>query len=109
MQKVDQAMVKALELTALGACRADFQDLYGKLWDGQIFGAFDEQDHEDIWGRVLSASTDHLIPSLFSFFDDINYLKNVADYMKQLFLVSPHSIVFSALEDVFSNMNHRAG
>jgi len=48
MQKVDRPIVKALELTAPGACRADFQDLYSKLRDGQIFGAFDKQEREDI-------------------------------------------------------------
>ncbi|TAQ83758.1 hypothetical protein B7494_g7918 [Chlorociboria aeruginascens] len=75
MQKVDRATVKALELTAPGACKADFHALYGKLRSGQIFGAFDEQDREDIWSRLLSASVDSLIPSLFSFFEDLNYLK----------------------------------
>ena len=40
MQKVDRVTVKALELTAPGACKADFQALYGKVRSGQIFGAF---------------------------------------------------------------------
>ncbi|ERF71962.1 hypothetical protein EPUS_06521 [Endocarpon pusillum Z07020] len=50
--------------------------------DREIFGAFNEQDRGDIWSRVLSASADRLIPSLFSFFEDINYLKNVAEGVK---------------------------
>jgi hypothetical protein len=75
MQKVDRATVKALELTAPGACRADFQALYGKVRSGQILGAFSERDREDIWTRVLSATVDRLVPSLFSFFEDLNYLK----------------------------------
>jgi hypothetical protein len=86
--QVDRAMEKVLELTAPGACKADFQALYGKLRSGQIFGAFNEQDREDIWSRVLSASVDRLIPSLFSFFEDINYLKNVAEGVKRLRLAA---------------------
>jgi Protein of unknown function (DUF3723) len=109
MRKVDRPTVKALELTAPGACRADFEALYGKLRKGQIFGAFDEQGREDIWGRVLSASTDRLIPSLFGFFEDLNYLKNVADCMKRLFPLPPRGTVSSALEDAFKDANHRAG
>ncbi len=108
MRKVDRATVKALELTALGACKADFQALYGKVQSGQIFGVFHEQDCEDIWSRVLSASTNCLIPSLFSFFEDLKYLKNVADSVKQLFPLSPDGIVSSAMEDEYSNANHRA-
>ncbi|KAG9228035.1 hypothetical protein BJ875DRAFT_447230 [Amylocarpus encephaloides] len=78
IQKVDRA------LTALGACRADFQALYGKVRSGQILGAFRERDREDIWSMVLSASVDRFIASLFSFFQDLNYPKNVADFVKRL-------------------------
>jgi hypothetical protein len=109
MQKVDRTTVKALELTAPGACKADFQDLYGKVRKGKIFGAFDEEERECIWSRVLSASVDRLIPFLFSFFEDLNYLKNVADCMKRLIPLSPRGTVSSALEDAFSDANHRAG
>jgi hypothetical protein len=109
MQKVDRATVKAFELTAPGACRADFQALYGKVRSGQILGAFSERDREDIWSRVLSATVDRLVPSLFSFFEDLNYLKNVADGVKRLFPLSPRGTVSSAIDDAFSDANHRAG
>jgi hypothetical protein len=108
MQKVDRATVKALELTAPGACRADFQALYGKVRSGQILGAFSERDREDIWSRVLSATVDRLVPSLFSFFEDLNYLKNVADGVKRLFPLSPDGTVSSVMEDAYSDANHRA-
>jgi hypothetical protein len=107
MQRVDRATVKALELTAPGACRADFQALYGKVRSGQILGAFSERDREDIWSRVLSATVDRLVPSLFSYFEDFNYLKNVADGVKRLFPLSPRGTVSSAIEDAFSDANHR--
>ncbi|KAH8799664.1 hypothetical protein F5884DRAFT_758143 [Xylogone sp. PMI_703] len=109
MRKVDRPTVKGLELTAPGACKADFEDLYGKVQSGKIFGAFDEQDREDLWRRVLSASVDRLIPSLFSFFEDLNYLKNVADCVKRLVPLSPRSTISAALEGAFTDANQRAG
>jgi hypothetical protein len=63
MQKIDEASVKALELTAPGTCRADARVLYGKVKSGQIFGAFSEHDREAIWAEVRSCTTDRLIPS----------------------------------------------
>jgi hypothetical protein len=108
MQKMDRSTVKALELTAPGACRADFQALYGKVRSGQILGAFSERDREDIWDRVLSATVDCLVPSLFSFFEDLNYLKNVADGVKRLFPLSSDDTVSSAMEEAYSDANHRA-
>jgi hypothetical protein len=48
MRKVDRGTVKAFELTVPGACRADFQDLYNKVRDGKILGAFNKQEREDI-------------------------------------------------------------
>ncbi|KAH7111054.1 hypothetical protein B0J11DRAFT_473541 [Dendryphion nanum] len=109
MRKVDRATVKALELTAPGACRTDFKALIGKVRRGQILGAFSEGDREAIWSRVLSATIDRLVPSLFSFFEDLNYLRIIADSVKQLFPPLPHGTVSSAIEDAFSDTNHRAG
>ncbi|KAH7108729.1 hypothetical protein B0J11DRAFT_241648 [Dendryphion nanum] len=109
MRKVDRATVKALELTAPGACRTDFQALHGKVRCGQILGAFSERDREAIWSKVLSATVDRLVPSLFSFFEDLNYLRIIADSVKQLFPPLPRGTVSSAIEDAFSDSYHRAG
>jgi hypothetical protein len=56
---------------------------------------------------VLSATVNRLVPSLFSFFEDLNYLKNVANGVKRLFPLSPRGIVSSAIEDAFSDTNYR--
>ncbi|KAH7111361.1 hypothetical protein B0J11DRAFT_543704 [Dendryphion nanum] len=109
MRKVDRATVKALELTAPGACRTDFLALHGKVRCGQILGAFSERDREAIWSRVLSTTVDRLVPSLFSFFEDLNYLRIIADSVKQLFPPLPRGTFSSAIEDAFSDTNHRAG
>ena len=84
MKKLDRHTVKAVELTAPGACRQEEQKLYEMVQKGRIFGGFDEKEREEIWRRVLAVSRDQLIPSLFSFFADINYLQRPADCMKRL-------------------------
>jgi hypothetical protein len=109
MQKVDQATVEALELTAPGACRADARTLYSKLRSGQIFGAFGEQDREAIWIKVRACSTDRLIPSFFSFFQDLNWLKDPVNYVKRLMYLSPReTILYTLRERMFSHANQRA-
>ena len=74
MQKVDENSVKALECTAPGACRADARDLHKKLKAGKIFGAFNDQDREKIWAEVCRRTKDRLVPSFFTFFEDLNWL-----------------------------------
>ena len=74
MRKLRRVNMKALENTAPGACRANAAELYGQVREGLVFSAFDEQEQEAIWQEVLSASRDRLIPSLSSFFKDLNYL-----------------------------------
>jgi hypothetical protein len=74
MRRVDRATVKAIELTAPGTCKTDKRALYKQLQNGQIFSAFDEQNHEIIWKKMLSIFTDRLIPFLFNFFKNVNYL-----------------------------------
>jgi hypothetical protein len=108
MRKLTRADVKALELTAPGACRADAATLYGQVRSGRIFGAFDEQEREAIWNEVLRVSRDCLIPSLFSFFEDLNYLKAIADCVKRLIKLSPRETVSYTLEqEAYSDVNQR--
>jgi hypothetical protein len=45
--------MKALKLKAPGACRADAIDLYGLVKKGVILGAFNKQEREAIWEKLL--------------------------------------------------------
>lgn len=65
MQKIDEVTIKYIELKAPGSCRADANELYGKLKQGKIFGAFSDRDREAIWSRVCTCTRDRLVP-LFS-------------------------------------------
>jgi hypothetical protein len=105
MLKVNRADVKALELKAPGACRLDRVSLYRQLRDGEIFGAFTDREREAIWTEILSETTDRLVPSLSSFFADVNYLKGPADCVKTLVELWPDDTVSSALERIFSDAN----
>ncbi|KAH8701384.1 hypothetical protein GQ44DRAFT_778714 [Phaeosphaeriaceae sp. PMI808] len=105
MLKVSRADVQALELKAPGACRSDRLSIYGQLRAGKIFGAFTDREREAIWTDILSETTNRLIPSLSSFFADVNYLKGPADCVKALVELWPDETVSSALERIFSDAN----
>ncbi len=106
MQKVDQATVKALELKAPRLSTLDAKVLRGQVLGGEIFGAFSEQERVAIWGRLQAV--DGLIPSLFTFFEDVKYLEACANCVKRLVSLSPRDTVSTALEKAFCDANQRA-
>jgi myosin heavy subunit len=107
MKKLDRHTVKAVELTAPGACRRDADQLHNDLTKGRIFGAFTEQERAAIWIELLAASTDRLIPSLFTFFEDARYLRGPAGYMKRLMKLSNDDQVSRTLKHRFTGANQR--
>ena len=109
MQRISESDVKALESTAPGACRTDWQMLKGKVESGQIFGNFSKPIQDRLWTEMCSHSTDRLIPSFATFFDDTNWFKGPADSLRWLTYLSPHQTLYSALEDMFSDVNQTAG
>jgi len=106
MQKVDQATVKALELKAPRLSTLNAKVLRGQVLGGEIFGAFSEQERVAIWGRLQAV--DGLIPSLFTFFEDVKYLEACANCVKRLVSLSPRDTVSTALEKAFCDTNQRA-
>ena len=103
MQKVDQATVKALESKAPRFSRLDAQALQGQLLSGRIFSAFSQQDREAIWNELCSI--EGLIPSLFTFFEDVKYLQACVNCVMRLIKLSARDTVFTTLEDSFRDMN----
>ncbi len=103
LQKVDQVTVKALELKAPRYSKRDAQVVQGQLLSGQIFSAFSQQEREAIWSELRSI--DCLIPSLFTFFEDLKYLSACADCLKQLVKLSRRDTVFTALQGKFPYEN----
>jgi len=98
--------VKALELKAPRLSTLDAKVLRGQVLGGEIFGAFSEQERVAIWGRLQAV--DGLIPSLFTFFEDVKYLEACANCVKRLVSLSPRDTVSTALEKAFCDANQRA-
>lgn len=109
MKKLTNADVEALHLTAPGACQADAQALYGRIQAGELLGAFNGHEQDAIWEKICSATTDRLVPSLFSFFEDLKYLKGPTDCMKRLVRPKRGETIFSALESAFLDSTLPAG
>lgn len=105
MRRIGRGMVKAMENTAPGACKKDRDDLYGKLQNGQILGAFNEQERIVIWNWIVSAIKDSLIPSFSTFFEDVNYLEGSGECLKRLVQRLRSVIIMSALLDAFTDVN----
>ncbi|EHY57104.1 hypothetical protein HRR83_002604 [Exophiala dermatitidis] len=109
LQKVDEATVKALELMAPGACRVDARTLHCQLDSGHIFGAFNGREREEIWVRVLDFTSDRLVPTFSSFFEDLNWFKHPIDCVRRLIHLGPRETIVSALGRMFSDLNQQAG
>jgi len=103
MKRVDQATVKALELTAPWASTLDAKVLHGKVLGRKIFCSFSQQEHEGIWAR-LQAIHD-LIPSLFTFFEDFKYFDSCTDCLKWLVCIGPRDTVSTAMKQTYSSVN----
>ena len=107
MQRIDIATIEAFQGTAPGAFSEDRESLGGQLRSGHLFVNFTEQQREEIWRRVCSASQHCVIPSLYTFFEDMKFLKNAADCIKRLMHLSPRDTVTNRLENMFTGVNQR--
>jgi Protein of unknown function (DUF3723) len=73
------------------------------LLSGQIFSAFGRQEHAEIWSELHSIKG--LIPSLFTFFENLKYLSACADCLKRLVKLSRGDTVAIALQRKFLHTN----
>lgn len=79
---VDQPTVLAVELLTPRYSRQDARSVQGKLLSGQIFSGFTLEERQAIWNAL--SSFNGLIPTLFSFSEDLKYILACADYMRRL-------------------------
>ncbi len=103
MLRVDKATVEALQGTAPGVCRDDHKRLYSQLSSGRIFGTFPESEREEIWERVCAVSQDCLIPTLFTFFEDIKFLGSATACIRRLMHLSKGNSVTKRLKQLFAD------
>jgi len=107
MKNIDQVTVKALELTAPWASTADARILRGKVLGGEVFCSFSQQEREEIWIQLQTFKD--LVPSLYSFFEDIKLLEAWSNCLRWMICLSPRDTVFTALEDVYTGVNQDTG
>jgi hypothetical protein len=100
MRKLDIETVKAMELTAPGACEQDAIMLSRNLTKGLIFKGFNDRERAHIRANILALSADRLIPSLHSFFEDINFIQGPAECVKRL--------VSRSLKNYFTDANQNS-
>jgi hypothetical protein len=78
--KIDQYTMEELELMAPRASCEDVMIVHGLVVSRQVFRAFNESKQVRIWERLQQF--DGLIPSLYAFFWDTDYLKACAHVVK---------------------------
>jgi hypothetical protein len=108
MKKLDRCTVRTVELTAPGACPRDEARLHCELTKGRIFGGFTEEERENIWRELLAVSTDRLIPSLYTFFEDARYLRGPAECVKRLVEGSPGDQLSQMVKNSFTGVNQQS-
>jgi hypothetical protein len=82
MSRIDQATVTTLERMAPQASTADAESLRSEVLGGKVFKAFNADERGEIWRRL--ERVDGFIPSLATFFEDVDYLGLLADCVKRL-------------------------
>ena len=82
MAQIDLHTVEALQLKAPAASAAEARDTKGLVLSGEVFSSFSEAERIRIWERISTHDT--IIPSLYTFFRDAQYLEACANALKQL-------------------------
>ncbi|KAK1656994.1 hypothetical protein BDP55DRAFT_43322 [Colletotrichum godetiae] len=108
MRLIDRPTIERLQGKAPGSFSADHDELLSDLSSGRIFGNFSEQQREEIRARVCNVSRQHLIPSLFTFFEDRKFLRAAADCMRRLTGVDSKVTVSSRLDEMFLDSHQQA-
>ncbi|KAI6081771.1 hypothetical protein F4821DRAFT_264558 [Hypoxylon rubiginosum] len=94
--------VQALQQKAPGVCKADADELYGRIRSGEILGGFRQQERVLLWERLCRATEDYVVPSLYGFFENLKYLEDAAACMRKPVDLEGQESVRSAYERCFS-------
>ncbi|EED23183.1 conserved hypothetical protein [Talaromyces stipitatus ATCC 10500] len=101
MRKIDSHTVKKLESMAPGRSRVDARTVRGWVISGEVLEEFSETERSSMWERMQQF--DGLIPSLHTFFRDMDYLEACADAVKRLFPLSKtHPTLWSAMSHSYA-------
>lgn len=104
MRRTDNRTVKALELRAPGSSSDDVKVLRRLLENGTLFSTVDLEKREAIWKRLLSLEG-ILIPSLYTFFEDLKFLRVPEKIMKSLIEPPFKGSLYEMMEQHFTGAN----
>ena len=104
MKHLDHSTVKSLELRAPRASTSDCLLLHSKVQKKEIFKSFEASDRMLFWSR-LQSYTGGLIPTLYSFWRDFNFMDDVAYCLKQLVKVPAKQTISRAFEQCYSQLH----
>ncbi|KAL2802958.1 hypothetical protein BJX63DRAFT_425661 [Aspergillus granulosus] len=82
MLKIDAGTIERLQLRAPGVSEDDTKTVHGWISSGEAFPNFTESERIEIWSNLRERKT--IIPSLYSFFQNMRYLAACANCMKRL-------------------------
>ncbi|KAL4891328.1 hypothetical protein BDV59DRAFT_203528 [Aspergillus ambiguus] len=101
MLRLDVPTVEKLQLLAPGLSAKDTLTVKGLVLSGEVFSNFSESERRSIWKRIKRKRT--IIPTLYTFFQDMWYLEACANVLKRLVSLDRYSAtVKSALFATFS-------
>lgn len=98
--KLEHKDVKMLELRCPAMYGADRRLLEPLFKNGEVLHHFSPAERDQVWHRLLEYQA--LVPSFFSFFENLKYLCSIADCLKKLVSLDHGQTLADALEEAFS-------
>jgi len=99
MSKLDPSSIEKLQLRSPSNCLKDRQALQPLIEDGSILAGFTLLERRENWNRILSYR--RLIPSLYTFFEDLKYHRILVRCLTQLVKPSRRQTVRQAFRAAF--------
>lgn len=78
MERLDRPSILALQLKAPGACEKEARGLEFRINSDEILTRLTALEKKEIWDKLCKATVDCLVPSLYSFFEDLKYLADAS-------------------------------
>ncbi|KAL2005962.1 hypothetical protein VTN00DRAFT_9616 [Thermoascus crustaceus] len=107
MAKIDRKTVEALQGLAPGVSSEDRESIDGLISSGQIFRGFSEEERNSIWDKIQKFK--RLIPSLFTFFQDVHILERCAQHVLKLLDQPMQPTIRLTMEFMFESDGHHNG
>ena len=105
-ERVDMATVRKIQSLAPGSSTKDAETVRCQVPGGAIFRDFSARERETICENLLAFNG--LVPSLFTFFQDVHLLEACADCLKRLVTIPPDKTLCTALKDSYKRKEQRS-